>query len=40
MVLDGIAETGGYIGQIQDMDSETSDIELTAGGNVVILGIR
>jgi hypothetical protein len=38
MVLDGIADTSGYIGQIQDMDSETTDTELTAGGVVVILG--
>jgi hypothetical protein len=38
ILVEGIADTSGYIGQIQDMDSETIDQELTPGGNAVIWG--
>ncbi|GMO58652.1 MAG: hypothetical protein Ta2A_04290 [Treponemataceae bacterium] len=36
--IDGLADTNGFIGQVQDIDSETNDSELSVGGNIVILG--
>ncbi|GHU26042.1 hypothetical protein FACS1894164_16580 [Spirochaetia bacterium] len=38
IVIEGLADTAGYIGRIQDVDSETFDQDLTPGGNIVIEG--
>ena len=38
VILEGLADTSGYIGRVEDMDSETVDQYLTPGGVVVIEG--
>jgi hypothetical protein len=38
VVIEGLADTSGYIGRVEDIDSETIDQDLTPGGNIVIEG--